>query len=182
MLLVFSASADLPYVGMAYGVPPLLKFGNKTIQEKFLPDLLTGRTRCCIAITEPSAGSDVANVATTAVKSDCGKFYIVNGQKKWISNGLWANYATMVVRTGGAGASGLSLLFVPLLNTEGVNMRPIHTMGEIFGGTTFIDMEDVKVPVENLIGEENQGMKYIMVSLFDMHLLCLSRLVTDPIL
>lgn len=70
--------------GMAFGVPPLLKYGNAQLQERFLPDLLLGRKRICIAITEPGAGSDVANVATTAVKSEDGKSYIVNGTKKWL--------------------------------------------------------------------------------------------------
>ena len=69
--------------GMAYGVPPLLKYGSKELQDRFLPALMRGEKRICIGITEPSAGSDVANIATTAVKSECGKFYIVNGTKKW---------------------------------------------------------------------------------------------------
>lgn len=69
--------------GMAYGIPPIIKFGSRQLQEKFLPDLLTGRKRSCIAITEPEAGSDVANITTTAVKSDDGKYYIINGTKKW---------------------------------------------------------------------------------------------------
>jgi acyl-CoA dehydrogenase len=69
--------------GMAYGVPPILKFGNKQLQERFLPELLGQKKRSCIAITEPDAGSDVANITTTATKSSCGKFYIINGTKKW---------------------------------------------------------------------------------------------------
>ena len=71
--------------GMAFGVPPVVKFGNKQLQDRFLPDMLTGRKRTCIAITEPEAGSDVANITTTAVKSKDGKKYIVNGTKKWVS-------------------------------------------------------------------------------------------------
>jgi acyl-CoA dehydrogenase len=70
-------------VGMAYGVPPILKFGSQQLQERFIPDLLTGRKRACIAITEPDAGSDVANIVTSAVKTKDGKHYIVNGTKKW---------------------------------------------------------------------------------------------------
>ena len=69
--------------GMAFGVPPLLKFGSHALQERFLPDLLTGKKRACIAITEPGAGSDVANIETTAEKTQDGKYYIVNGTKKW---------------------------------------------------------------------------------------------------
>lgn len=63
----------------------------------------------CLAITEPAAGSDVANLTTEAKKSPCGKFYIVNGEKKWITNGVFADYFTVAVRTGGAGMGGVSL-------------------------------------------------------------------------
>ena len=69
--------------GMAFGVPPILKFGNPALQERFLPDLLLGRKRICIAITEPEAGSDVANIQTTATKTKDGKYYVVSGAKKW---------------------------------------------------------------------------------------------------
>lgn len=69
--------------GMAFGIPPIIKFGSSELQERFLPDLLTCKKRSCIAITEPDAGSDVANITTTAVKSADGKEYIINGAKKW---------------------------------------------------------------------------------------------------
>lgn len=69
--------------GMRYGVPPIIKYGSKALREQFLPELLTGKKRACIAITEPTAGSDVANISTTAERSGDGKFYIINGQKKW---------------------------------------------------------------------------------------------------
>ena len=69
--------------GMSYGVPPLLKFGSKKLQERFLPDLLLGKKRMCIAITEPEAGSDVANVQTTATRTPDGRHFVVNGTKKW---------------------------------------------------------------------------------------------------
>ena len=152
--------------GMSYGVPPLLKFGSKELQEKFLPDLLTGRKRTCIAITEPGAGSDVAGIETAAVKSEDGKEYIINGTKKWITNGIWSHLCTMAVRTGGpdSGPSGLSLIVVPLLGHPGVNMRKISTGGGSTSGTTYIELDDVRVPVENLIGKEGAGMKYIMTN------------------
>lgn len=69
--------------GMAYGVPPIITYGSKELQQRFLPDLLTGRKRICIGITEPDVGSDVANLSTTAEKTPDGKFYVVNGTKKW---------------------------------------------------------------------------------------------------
>jgi acyl-CoA dehydrogenase len=150
--------------GYAFGIPPIVKFGSKELQERFLPDLLTGRKRICIAITEPGAGSDVAGVQTTAKKTEDGKHYIVNGTKKWITNGIWSHYATMTVRTGGPGPGGLSMLVVPLLGQQGVNMRRLPVAGQFTAGTTFIELDDVKVPVENLIGVEGMGMKYVMTN------------------
>ncbi len=146
------------------GIPPIIKFGSKALHEKFLPDLLPGKKRACIAITEPGAGSDVANIATTATKSADGKHYIVNGTKKWITNGFWSDYAAMAVRTGGPGAAGLSLIVCPLKGYPGVTMRRLKVAGQVSAGTTFIELDDVKVPVENLIGEEGQGMRYVMTN------------------
>ncbi|KAH8697376.1 putative acyl-CoA dehydrogenase [Talaromyces proteolyticus] len=152
--------------GMAFGIPPIIKFGSPELQERFLPELLTCKKRSCIAITEPDAGSDVANITTTAEKSPDGKEYIINGTKKWITNGIWADYTTMAVRTGppGSGAKGLSLLVVPLKNYPGVTMRPIKVCGSETSGTTYIELDDVRVPVSNLIGAEGAGMKYVMTN------------------
>ncbi|KAM0082248.1 hypothetical protein ACKRZS_005616 [Fusarium odoratissimum] len=69
--------------GMAYGMPPIITYGSAELQKTLLPDLIKGKKRICIAITEPDAGSDVANITTTAERSPCGNFYIVNGEKKW---------------------------------------------------------------------------------------------------
>lgn len=142
--------------GVSFGVPPILKFGNAALQERFLPEMLTGKKRGCIAITEPDAGSDVAGITTTAVRSADGKHWIVNGTKKWITNGIWTDYATMAVRTGGegSGGKGLSLLVVPLKGYPGVNMRRLKVSGQVSAGTTYIELDDVQVPVENLIGVE----------------------------
>lgn len=81
-----------------------------------------------------------------------------------ITNGIWSDYTTMAVRTGGPGAAGLSLLVVPLKGHPGVTMRRLKVSGQITGGTTFIELDDVKVPVENLIGREGEGMRYIMTN------------------
>jgi acyl-CoA dehydrogenase len=150
--------------GFSFGIPPIIKFGSKVLQEQYLPDLLRGNKRICIAITEPGAGSDVANIQTTAIKSKDGQHYVVNGSKKWITTGIWSDYATMAVRTGGPGAAGLSLLLVPLKGHPGVTMRRLKVSGQITGGTTFIELDDVKVPIGDLIGEEGMGMKYIMTN------------------
>lgn len=148
--------------GIAFGLPPVIKFGSPQLQQRFLPDAFHGKTRFCIAITEPDAGSDVANIKTTAKKSADGKKYVINGTKKWITNGIWSDYASMAVRTGGEGPGGLSLMVVPLKNYPGVEMRRLKVSGQVSAGTTFIELDDVEVPVENLIGEEGMGMRYIM--------------------
>ncbi|KAI1039995.1 hypothetical protein LB505_006090 [Fusarium chuoi] len=148
--------------GVAFGIPPLLHYAEPQLQERFLPDLLLGRKRICIAITEPDAGSDVANITTTATLS--GNEYIINGTKKWITNGMMADYASMAVRTGeeNSGGKGISLILVPLKDHPGVTRRRLKVAGQIVAGTSFIELDDVRVPRENLIGRENEGMKYIM--------------------
>ncbi|GIZ39516.1 hypothetical protein CKM354_000289700 [Cercospora kikuchii] len=147
--------------GVAYGTPLLIDHAPQKIQSELIPEILKGNKRICIAITEPDAGSDVAGLQATAVKSADGKHYVINGAKKWITNGLWSDYASTCVRTGGKGPSGLSLLLVPLKN-DGVSVRRIAVSGRKCSGTSYIEFDDVKVPVENLIGKEGNGMKYIM--------------------
>jgi alkylation response protein AidB-like acyl-CoA dehydrogenase/predicted heme/steroid binding protein len=146
--------------GLAIGLPPVLQKGSEELKERVVRPCLAGEKTICLAITEPWGGSDVANLQTTAVKSECGKFYIVNGEKKWITNGVFADFFTTAVRTGGPGMGGVSLLLIP--RSEGVVTRQMNCMGVWASGTTYITFEDVKVPVENLIGKENKGFKYIM--------------------
>ncbi|KAF2767948.1 acyl-CoA dehydrogenase [Teratosphaeria nubilosa] len=148
--------------GIAFGVPCVIKYGSPELQRRYLPDAFWGRKRWCIAITEPDAGSDVANIQTTAVKSKDGKKYIVNGTKKWITNGVWSDYASMAVRTGGPGSGGISMIVCPLKGQKGVDMRRLKVSGQISAGTTYIELDDVEIPVENLIGKEGEGMTYIM--------------------
>jgi hypothetical protein len=97
----------------------------------------------CLAITEPSAGSDVANLKTTAKKTADGKHYIVNGEKKWITNGVFADYFTVAVRTGGPGAAGVSLLLIE--RSAGITTTQMKCSGVWPSGTTYITFEDVKV-------------------------------------
>lgn len=146
--------------GLCIGLPPILKFGSEYLQEKVCKATLRGEKIIVLAITEPYAGSDVANLQTVAKKSDCGKYYIVNGEKKWITNGIWADYFTVAVRTGGPGMGGISLLLIE--RGPGVTTKQMQCQGVWASGTTYVTFEDVKVPVENLIGKENEGFKYIM--------------------
>jgi alkylation response protein AidB-like acyl-CoA dehydrogenase len=144
--------------GFGIGCPPLLKFGKKSLVERIAPGILAGDKRICLAITEPDAGSDVANLTCEAKLTPDGKHYIVNGEKKWITNGIWADYFTTAVRTGGPGMNGISVLLIEREN-GGVSTRRMDCQGVWSSGTTYITFEDVKVPVENLLGKENQGFK-----------------------
>lgn len=145
--------------GNSIGCPPISRFGTPSQRQRWLPGVARGDLRFCLGITEPDAGSDVANISTTAVRDS--DYYIVNGSKKWITNGIWANYCTAAVRTGGAAHGGISLLVVPL-KAEGVTTRRMQNTGVHASGSTFITFDDVRVPVDNLIGKENGGFALIM--------------------
>ncbi|KAF2797768.1 acyl-CoA dehydrogenase NM domain-like protein [Melanomma pulvis-pyrius CBS 109.77] len=149
--------------GYGIGGPPLVKFGKKEVVKRVVPQILSGEKRICLAITEPDAGSDVANLTCEAKLSEDGKHYIVNGEKKWITNGIWCEYFTTAVRTGGPGANGVSMLLIER-SFGGVSTRKMDCQGVWSSGTTYITFEDVKVPVENLIGKENKGFKVIMTN------------------
>ncbi|KAK6333065.1 hypothetical protein TWF718_010889 [Orbilia javanica] len=149
--------------GYGIGLPPVIRFGKEDLKKRILPGLLNGDKRICLAITEPDAGSDVANLTCEAKLTPDGKHYIVNGEKKWITNGIWADYFTTAVRTGGPGMGGVSVLLIEKTH-PGVSVRKMDCQGVWSSGTTYITFEDVKVPVENLIGKENQGFKVIMTN------------------
>lgn len=153
--------------GFGIGCPPVLKFGKEALKKRILPGILNGDKRICLAITEPDAGSDVANLNCEAKLTEDGKHYIVNGEKKWITNGIWSDYFTTAVRTGTpeSGMNGVSVLLIER-SMGGVSTRKMDCQGVWSSGTTYITFEDVKVPVENLIGKENQGFKGTIPSSF----------------
>ncbi|KAG2186257.1 hypothetical protein INT43_002695 [Umbelopsis isabellina] len=145
--------------GLGIGLPPIIHFGSDYLKKKVVRDCLAGDKVICLAITEPTAGSDVASLVTEA--RDEGDHYIVNGEKKWITNGVFADYFTVAVRTGEPGFNGLSLLLIER-NMPGVSTRQMKCSGVWPSGTAYVTFEDVKVPKENLIGEENQGFRLIV--------------------
>jgi alkylation response protein AidB-like acyl-CoA dehydrogenase len=145
--------------GNSIGAPPLVNYGTHEQKIKFLPDVVAGKSRFCLGVTEPDAGSDVAGITTTAERH--GNFYRVNGCKKWITNGIFADYCTAAVRTGGPGRGGISALIIPL-KTKGVTCRKINNSGVQASGSTFIEFDEVDVPVSNLLGKENEGFNIIM--------------------
>ncbi|WP_119967567.1 acyl-CoA dehydrogenase family protein [Simplicispira lacusdiani] len=138
--------------------PVLIKFGNAAQKSYWLPRILKGEDWWCQGYSEPGAGSDLASVKTTAVRQ--GDHYIVNGQKTWTTQGQHANMIFCLVRTDreAKAQSGISFLLVDM-NTPGVELRPIRTLdGDKEVNEVFFT--DVKVPVENLVGEENKGWTY----------------------
>ncbi|KAJ3334550.1 hypothetical protein HDU93_007760 [Gonapodya sp. JEL0774] len=156
--------------GQAFAIPPIMKYGSEKMKREFVPALYSGKTTAALAITEPHAGSDVQNITTSAKLSDDGKFWIVNGEKKWITGGIWADWFTTAVRTGGPGGSGVSVMMIP--RVEGVKTRHIEVSGGVMGGTSYVTFEDVKVPVDMIIGEVNKGLRVLMTNLNVKILFC----------
>eukprot|EP01062_Namystynia_karyoxenos_P030533 TRINITY_DN227_c0_g1_i1.p1 TRINITY_DN227_c0_g1~~TRINITY_DN227_c0_g1_i1.p1 ORF type:complete len:526 (+),score=228.70 TRINITY_DN227_c0_g1_i1:104-1681(+) len=146
--------------GFVIGMPPVMHFCKGELQERVKAEVLTGHKRICLAISEPFAGSDVANLLCTAKKSPDGRHWIVNGAKKWITNGMFADYFCTAVRTGSKGAFGVSMLLIP--RCEGVKTTQIPVSYSSCAGTAYVSFEDVKVPVENLLGRVNQGFRIVM--------------------
>ena len=142
--------------------PVLIKFGNEAQKQYWLPRILSGEDWWCQGYSEPGAGSDLASVKTTAVRvtDETGDHYIVNGQKTWTTQGQHANMIFCLVRTDreAKAQSGISFLLVDM-QSPGVELRPIRTLdGDKEVNEVFFT--DVKVPVENLVGEENKGWTY----------------------
>ncbi|KZY74062.1 acyl-CoA dehydrogenase, partial [Oleiphilus sp. HI0065] len=152
------------------GLPPIAKWGSKTLKEKVIPKVISGEKIIALAITEPSGGSDVANIKTRAVKD--GDHYIVNGSKTFITSGHRADYYTVAVRTGGDGYGGISLLLIER-DTPGFSRgKNLKKTGWWASDTAELFFDDVRVPAENLIGPENSGFIAIM-SNFEMERLSL---------
>jgi alkylation response protein AidB-like acyl-CoA dehydrogenase/predicted heme/steroid binding protein len=154
--------------GLTIGLPPVIHFGRRALKDRIVPECLLGKKRICLAITEPGAGSDVANVQLTAKLNPAGTHYIVNGMKKWITGGFVADYYTAAVRTGGEGHKGISLLVIenpPADGSAGSNTKhKIKTSYSSAAGTALLIFDNVLVPKENLLGVENEGFKLIMAN------------------
>ncbi|KAF1968528.1 acyl-CoA dehydrogenase NM domain-like protein, partial [Bimuria novae-zelandiae CBS 107.79] len=132
------------------------------LQERILPEIVSGERRICLAVTEPSAGSDVCGITTTATKTPDDTHHIVNGEKKWITNGIVSDYFMTAVRTGGPGASGLSMLLIP--RSSGLRTRTIDVVSGPLPGTTYVTFEDAKVPISYLVGNEGLGFRQAMLN------------------
>jgi acyl-CoA dehydrogenase len=143
-------------------MPPVLSMGTEKQKQKFLVPVLKGEKISALGITEPNAGSDVANIRTRAVRN--GDHYIVNGSKTFITSGCRAHFITTAVRTGGAGYKGVSLLMIDSSTPGFTVAKKIRKMGWNASDTAELSFMDCRVPVENMLGGEGQGFVGIMIN------------------
>ena len=141
------------------GAPPIAAEGSEELKRRVLPSILSGEKISALAITEPSGGSDVANLKTKAMRE--GNEYVVSGEKTFITSGVRADYYTVAVRTGGPGAAGVSLLLIER-ERPGFTRAELKKMGWWCSDTASLHFDKVRVPAANLIGEENAGFRAIM--------------------
>jgi Acyl-CoA dehydrogenases len=139
--------------------PVIYTFGSQEHKDRFLPGIVNGTTWWCQGFSEPGAGSDLAGLKTTAVRD--GDEWVINGQKTWTTLGHYAEWGFFLCRTNPDAAKkqeGISFILIPM-DTPGVEVRPIimadggHEVNEVW-------LTDVRVPVDNLVGEENKGWTY----------------------
>ena len=136
-------------------LPHLATNGSADLVDRFVRPTLAGELIGSLAVTEPGGGSDVAGIRTTAVRD--GEHYVVNGAKTFITSGVRADFVTTAVRTGGPGHAGISLLVVEK-GTPGFTVdRSLAKMGWHCSDTAELSYADTRVPVANLVGEENSG-------------------------
>lgn len=138
------------------GTLPILYFGTPEQKEKYIPKLISGEWAGAYGLTEPNSGSDALGAKTSAKLSDDGKYYILNGQKCWITNGGFAQVYTVFAKIDGDKFTG----FIVERGTEGFTQGPEeHKMGIKGSSTVQLYFQDCKVPVENLLGEIGKGHK-----------------------
>jgi acyl-CoA dehydrogenase len=145
-------------------VPYIVNYGSEELKQKFLPACISGEIITAIAMTEPGAGSDLQGIKTTAILD--GDDYVINGSKTFITNGQMADLVIVVAKTDpGAGASGTSLILVEAGTdgfSKGANLEKVGMKAQ---DTSELFFQDVRVPKENLLGEEGQGFIYLMQEL-----------------
>jgi len=141
-------------------IPPILSMGTEEQKSRFVPAVLKGNKIAALGVTEPSGGSDVAHIRTTATLR--GDHYVVNGSKMFITSGVRANQLTCAVRTGREGFGGISLLVIDSGTPGYSTSEKLEKMGWWASDTAQIFFDECRVPVENLLGREDQGFYGIM--------------------
>ncbi|EPQ31659.1 uncharacterized protein PFL1_00992 [Pseudozyma flocculosa PF-1] len=143
--------------GMVIGLPPVMNFGSQELKDEVVEPVLRGDKFICLAVTEAFAGSDVMGIRTYAKKSEDGSHYVVNGTKKWITNGVFADYFTTAVKTD----EGFAVMCIPR-SCGNIETKIIKTSYSPTAGTAYITFDNVKVPSKYLIGEDGMGIYYIL--------------------
>lgn len=163
--LVHARNAGLGMAMLVQGemaTPIINEIGTDEQKKEFLVPALRGDRIAALGVTEPDAGSDVANLRTTAKR--VGGDYVINGAKTFITNGTRADFITLAVRTGDEGYGGISLLLFPT-DTKGFQVsKSLKKMGNLASDTGLLYFEDCRIPARNLLGEENHGFYHIMTN------------------
>ena len=142
--------------------PIINEIGTAEQKKEFLAPALAGEKIAALGISEPDAGSDVANLRTTARR--VGDDFVINGAKMWITNGTRADFITLAVRTGEPGYGGISLLTFPT-DVKGFSVsKKLAKVGNLSSDTALLFFEDCKIPVRYLLGEENLGFYHVMTN------------------
>ena len=142
--------------------PVIHAIGTPEQHDEFLKPAISGDKIAALGISEPDAGSDVANIRTTARR--VGGDYVINGAKTYITNGTRADFITLAVRTGDDGYGGISLMTFPT-DTPGFQVsRSLHKLGNLASDTGLLYFDNCKIPARYLLGEENHGFYYIMTN------------------
>jgi alkylation response protein AidB-like acyl-CoA dehydrogenase len=152
------------FMGLAWVGPAIIEYGTEEQKQRFIPDILDGKYQWCTGYSEPDAGSDLASLKCKAER--VGDHYLVNGQKIWTSIAMWSKWMILLVRTDAKVVDrhdGITCLLVEM-DSPGIEVRPIRNMA---GGSMFAEvfLTDVKVPVENRLGEEGQGWRVTITAL-----------------
>ncbi|HEY1956117.1 MAG TPA: acyl-CoA dehydrogenase family protein [Polyangiaceae bacterium] len=163
--LVLAGKSVGTVVGLgSHGIalPPIIRFGNAEQVERFVKPVVAGEKIAALAITEPGGGSDVAALATRAVRD--GDHYVLDGRKTFITSGVRADLVTVAVRTGGAAHAGISLIVVER-GTPGFSAsKKLKKTGWWASDTAELAFESCRVPAKNLIGDENGGFAMIVAN------------------
>ena len=152
------AGAPVPFLTINSVAPTIMAYGTEEQKKFYLPKIAAGDIHFSIGYSEPGAGTDLANLRTSAVRD--GEDYVINGQKMWTSLIQYADYVWLAVRTNTEAKKhrGISVLIVPT-DVEGFSWTPVHTMAGPDTSATYY--QDVRVPVGNRVGEENGGWKLV---------------------
>ena len=156
--------AGIPYRGIPWMAPAIERFGSPETKQRFLPGLWSGEITCALGYSEPNAGTDLASLETVATRD--GDDWVINGQKLWTSGAHMSSHVWLAARSDPKAPKhrGISMFILPL-NSPGVTVRPVYTMGEIRTNEVFF--ENVRVPGEGLIGEEGRGW-YVAANALDV--------------